>query len=170
MSCTVVFVQARTSSSRLPGKVLQGIAGEPMLVRVVERLARAKMIDQVVVATTTDPVDEPIFALCSERGYECFRGSLYDVLDRYYRAAKAYQADVIVRITADCPIIDPGLVDLTVRAFFGLEVSLPGRISQRRATWMGSLIRLTLLPTAYRRLGSGLFRLAWTQKYAPWRL
>lgn len=133
----VVIVQARTSSSRLPGKVLQEIAGQPMFVRVVQRLARAEMINQIVVATTTDPSDEPIAVLCSERGFPCFRGSLHDVLDRFYQAALAFRADVIVRITADCPIIDPGLVDLTVKAFLGSECSLPGRISQRASNLEG---------------------------------
>jgi spore coat polysaccharide biosynthesis protein SpsF len=131
MSRIVVIVQARTTSSRLPGKVLQEIAGQPMLVRVVQRLARAETIHQVVVATTTDPSDDPIAALCSVNGYPCYRGSLHDVLDRFYQAALAYHADIIVRITADCPIIDPRLVDLTVKAFLGLEHNLPGRISQR---------------------------------------
>jgi len=131
MSRTIAIIQARTTSSRLPGKVLQEIAGQPMLVHVVERTSRARMVDQVVVATTTDPSDEPIVELCAAQGYACFRGSLHDVLDRFYQAAQAFDAGVIVRITADCPLIDPGVIDLTVKAFLGLERGLPGRISQR---------------------------------------
>jgi spore coat polysaccharide biosynthesis protein SpsF len=78
------------------------------------------MIDQVVVATTEDPSDEPIVELCAQQGYACFRGSLHDVLDRFYQAARQFEANVIVRITADCPLIDPQVIDLTVRAFLGL--------------------------------------------------
>jgi len=115
---TVAIIQARMGSSRLPGKVLLDVAGEPMLVRVVERTQMAKSLDKVVVATTNDPSDDWIVDLCDERGYAFFRGSEYDVLDRYYQAARVYQASVIVRITADCPLIDPAVIDLTVGQFF----------------------------------------------------
>lgn len=106
-------------SSRLPGKVLLDIAGKPMLSWVIERTRLAKTIDQVVVATTTEPSDDPVVELCIKLGYACYRGSLYDVLDRYYQAARQSQARNIVRITADCPLIDPQVVDRTVQAFFG---------------------------------------------------
>ncbi len=118
MPRTVAIIQARMSSKRLPGKVLLDICGQPMLVRVVERTRRSKRIDDLVVATTTDPSDDGIQVVCDERGYHCFRGSMLDVLDRYYQAARAYQADVIVRITADCPLIDPQVVDRTLQCFF----------------------------------------------------
>jgi spore coat polysaccharide biosynthesis protein SpsF len=117
----ITLVQARTTSSRLPGKVLQEILGKPMLVHVVERAQRATTCEQVVVATTSDDSDVPIVDLCKRMGYACFRGSLHDVLDRFYQAAKLYQANVVVRLTADCPLIDPQVIDLTVRAFQGLE-------------------------------------------------
>src|SRR5512136_108928 len=94
----IAIIQARMSSSRLPGKVLLDIAGQPMLAHVVERTRRAKMIDAVVIATTTEPSDDPIAALCAERGYPCYRGSLHDVLDRYYQAARSFKAQIIVRI------------------------------------------------------------------------
>ena len=113
---TFAIIQARMSSTRLPGKVLLPIAGQPMLARVVERTRRAACLDGVIVATTTDPSDDPIAQLCAERGYACSRGSLQDVLDRYYQAACAFQVDVVARITADCPVMDPQVVDLTVRA------------------------------------------------------
>ena len=121
----VSIIQARMSSSRLPGKVMLDIAGQPMLVHVVERTRRAKTIDTVVVATTIDASDDSIEALCAKRGYPCYRGSLFDVLDRYYQAARAYQADVIVRITADCPLIDPAVIDKTVNAFLGSQIAIP---------------------------------------------
>ena len=111
---TIAIIQARMSSTRLPGKVLREIAGEPMLARVIERAKRAKLVDEVVLATTTDPSDDPVAAFCAERGYNFTRGSLNDVLDRYYQAARQYEADVIVRLTADCPVLDPDVVDQTI--------------------------------------------------------
>ena len=115
----VAIIQARMSSNRLPGKVLLDIGGQPMLARVVERTRLAQTLDKVVVATTSDPSDDPVAALCAQRGYHSYRGSLHDVLDRYYQSAKAFDAQVIVRVTADCPLIDPALIDRTVRAFLG---------------------------------------------------
>ncbi len=115
----LVIIQARMSSKRLPGKVLLDIGGEPMLVRVVERARQAKTIDGIVIATTVDALDDAIESLCQERGYDCYRGSLQDVLDRYYQAALSFKADVIVRLTADCPIIDGQVIDETVNAFLG---------------------------------------------------
>jgi spore coat polysaccharide biosynthesis protein SpsF len=113
---TASIIQARMDSSRLPGKVLIDIDGEPMLVRVVERVRKAKSLHQVVVATTTHASDDLVEDLCVQRGYPCYRGSMHDVLDRYYQAAQQFEAQVIVRITADCPLIDPGLVDQAVEA------------------------------------------------------
>jgi spore coat polysaccharide biosynthesis protein SpsF len=113
------IIQARMSSSRLPGKVLLDIAGQPMLVHMVERARRARSVEQVVVATTTDPSDDAIQRLCAERDYNCYRGSLQDVLDRYTQAAREYGAQTIVRLTADCPLLDPGVLDLTVQALEG---------------------------------------------------
>jgi spore coat polysaccharide biosynthesis protein SpsF len=119
ISKTTAIIQARMSSSRLPGKVMLDIGGKPMLSQVVERTRRAKTIDQVIVATTTDPGDDPIEKLCREQGYDYYRGSLHDVLDRYYQAARKFEAAFVVRITADCPVIDPELIDKTVGAFRG---------------------------------------------------
>jgi spore coat polysaccharide biosynthesis protein SpsF len=104
------------SSSRLPGKVLLEIAGQPMLVHVIERARRARSIQQVIVATTTDPSDDAIQELCLARGYTCYRGSLTDVLDRYYQAARLLHEKTIIRLTADCPLLDPEVLDLTVQA------------------------------------------------------
>jgi spore coat polysaccharide biosynthesis protein SpsF (cytidylyltransferase family) len=116
---TVAIIQARMGSTRLPGKVLMDLAGEPMLVRVVNRVRRAERLDEVVVATTASPSDDPIFEGCRQRGWAVERGSEKDVLDRYYRAARAHHADVVVRITADCPFVDAGLIDQVVGAFLG---------------------------------------------------
>jgi spore coat polysaccharide biosynthesis protein SpsF len=116
---TCAIIQARMSSSRLPGKVLLDISGKPMLLHVVERAGRAATVDQVAVATTTEASDDPIETLCKENGIPCCRGSLHDVLDRYYQAALTLEAQVVVRLTADCPLIDPQVIDRTVRAFWG---------------------------------------------------
>lgn len=115
----LAIVQARMASSRLPDKVLLDLEGQPMLARVVERARRARNLDDVVIATSTDRSDDAVEAFCQERGYQCFRGNPYDLLDRYYQAACEYQAEVIVRITADCPLIDAGVIDQTVSAFLG---------------------------------------------------
>jgi spore coat polysaccharide biosynthesis protein SpsF len=117
------IIQARMGSSRLPGKVLLQIGEQPMLAHVVERTRMATTIDQVIVATTRDSADDPVAALCTERGYLCYRGSEHDVLDRYYQAASLYPCDVVVRVTADCPLIDPQLVDQTVYALLNRPVS-----------------------------------------------
>lgn len=113
----LLIIQARMSSTRLPGKVLQDIAGKPMLAWVVERARKAQTVSEVVVATTREPSDDPIDAYCRQMGYACTRGSLEDVLDRFYQTARQYQADVVVRVTADCPLIDPAEIDHVVREY-----------------------------------------------------
>jgi Spore coat polysaccharide biosynthesis protein F, CMP-KDO synthetase homolog len=113
---TVAFIQARMSSSRLPGKVLKEAGGRAILDRMVERVRKAKMLDQVVVATTVDPSDDEIARFCQAQGIEFTRGSLNDVLDRYYQAARQYCTEIVVRLTGDCPLADPGLIDDVVNA------------------------------------------------------
>ena len=114
---TVAIIQARMGSSRLPGKVMAPIAGKPMLFHVVNRAQQAKMIDLVVVATTVHGDDDAVAAFCSSENIQCIRGSLDDVLDRYYQAARYFNAEVIVRLTADCPLLDPLVIDKVVEAF-----------------------------------------------------
>jgi spore coat polysaccharide biosynthesis protein SpsF len=104
------------SSSRLPGKILADIAGQPMLTRVYVRTSRARTLSDVIFATTTDASDDPVAEYCDLSGIPCTRGSLFDVLDRYYQTAREASAEVIVRITADCPVIDPELIDNVVNA------------------------------------------------------
>lgn len=115
----VAIIQARMASSRLPGKVMLDIGGEPMLQRVHVRTSRARRVDRVLVATTTDASDDPVASYCAGQGIAYSRGSQFDVLDRYYQAARQYQADIIVRITADCPAIDPVLIDRAVSTLLG---------------------------------------------------
>jgi spore coat polysaccharide biosynthesis protein SpsF len=114
---TVAIVQARLGSTRLPGKVLADLSGRTMLARVVRRLRRCERLDDVVVATSVSRADDEIAAECRLLDAPVFRGSEADVLDRYYRAALTHGAGVVVRVTADCPLIDPEIVDLVVERF-----------------------------------------------------
>lgn len=124
MNDVIAIVQARMGSTRLSGKVLLDLAGKPMLVRDMERIQRAKKIDDVVIATTIKPADDTIISLCRDYGWNFFRGSENDVLDRYYRAAREYHAKIIVRITSDCPLIEPMIVDRIIEKYFALEPSI----------------------------------------------
>jgi len=105
------------SSTRLPGKVLMDIVGETTLARVVRRMSRAKLITEVAIATTDSPADDVIVSEAERLGVRCFRGSEQDVLARYVGAAEAFAADVVVRVTSDCPLIDPEIADQVVREF-----------------------------------------------------
>ena len=118
---TLAIVQARTSSSRLPGKVLLPLAGEPMILRQLERITRARLLDGIVVATSADPTDDDLVVLLADSGYDYVRGSLKDVLARYVQTVDGYQADVVVRLTADCPLISPQVIDLVVERFHALS-------------------------------------------------
>jgi spore coat polysaccharide biosynthesis protein SpsF len=114
---TVAIVQARMASTRLPGKVLKDIAGKTMLEWVTTRVRRAGFITQVVVATTTGPRDDAIVEECRRLDVAYHRGSEQDVLDRYYYAARDHEADVVVRITSDCPLIDPREIERVLVSF-----------------------------------------------------
>jgi len=110
----VAIIQARMTSSRLKGKVLLPLVDKPMLAHIVDRTRAAKRVTATVVATSTDPSDDPIEAMCRSYNIPCYRGNLNDVLERYAGAAKEHSADVIVRITGDCPLIDPAIVDAVI--------------------------------------------------------
>lgn len=113
----VAIIQSRMGSTRLPGKVLMDLHGRTMLERVVGRTRRAELIDEVLVATTPHETDEPIIEECRRLDIPCFLGSEEDVLERYNRAAEWCRADVVVRITSDCPLIDPSETDRVIRSF-----------------------------------------------------
>ena len=113
----VAIIQARMGSSRLPGKSLAEIEGRPMLWHVIQRVKRAGLVDRVVVATSVSPADDAIEKMCRENDVPCYRGSENDVLDRFYGAARGEKASQVVRITADCPLIDPEVIDRVVRRF-----------------------------------------------------
>lgn len=113
----VAIVQARLGSTRLPGKVLKAIGGHSLIEVLLRRVAEAKEIDRVIVATSESPRDDPLDAHVRVLGFDCVRGDEHDVLSRYHKAAKAAGADVVVRITGDCPLIDPVIIDEVVQAF-----------------------------------------------------
>jgi len=115
----LAIIQARMSSTRLPGKVLAPIGNRPLLWHVLNRLSFVPSIDQAVVATSVEPADDRIADFCLENRFEYFRGSESDVLDRFYHTTKHYSADVVVRITADCPLIDPEIVDKVISIQLG---------------------------------------------------
>lgn len=114
---TVIIVQARMTSTRLPGKVLKKVLDKPLLEYQVERLRRVKLADEIVIATTINETDEPIVQLCNSLSIPYFRGSEEDVLSRYYETAKAHQANAIVRVTSDCPLIDPEVINRVIKFY-----------------------------------------------------
>ena len=126
MSGLTAIIQARMGSTRLPGKVLKDIVGRPMLWHIVRRLSYVACVDQIVVATSDNDADEPIRNFCMEQEVLCFAGSELDVLDRFYRAALHFSADPLIRITADCPFVDPRVVAELVQYFSSGEYDLVG--------------------------------------------
>ncbi|MHB1164290.1 MAG: cytidylyltransferase domain-containing protein [Candidatus Nanopelagicales bacterium] len=114
---TLAIVQARMTSTRFPGKVLAPLAGEPMVLRQVERIQRATTLDGLVVATSTDVSDDRLVQVLDDAGIPVVRGSLDDVLERFVTAIDALAPDVVVRLTADCPLISPAVIDRVVEAF-----------------------------------------------------
>lgn len=107
----VVIVQARMGSERLPGKVLRNLNGKPMLHHIVRRISQANLIDDVVIATTDLDQDNPIVIFCRDNHVTHFRGDAYDVLDRYWKCAEYHHAEIVVRLTADNPFVDPSVID-----------------------------------------------------------
>jgi len=121
---TVIIVQARMGSTRLPGKIMKPLIGRPMLDQQIERLKRVTKADSVVVATSTAFGDNAVESLCTDLAVPCYRGSENDVLSRYYDAAVSAGADIIVRVTGDCPLIDPQLIDDIVERYLAEPDSL----------------------------------------------
>jgi glutamate-1-semialdehyde 2,1-aminomutase len=125
---TVAIVQARMNSTRFPGKVMLPICGTPMIGLLLQRLAGATLVDQIVLATSEDPRNDLLTKYVQELGYTVFRGSEDDVLDRYYQAAKEVEADLVVRITGDCPLIDPVVVNEVISGFLNDDVDYASNI------------------------------------------
>lgn len=114
---TVAIIQARMTSSRLPGKVLADLGGRPLIERMIARVRRARTIDSLWVATTERNTDDPLAALCGRLGVSIHRGDEHDVLSRFLGAARRAEADTLIRLTADCPMSDPALIDEVVSVF-----------------------------------------------------
>ncbi|MCA6394697.1 MAG: glycosyltransferase family protein, partial [Cytophagales bacterium] len=117
----VTIVQARTSSTRLPGKVLLSLCGDTLLARMIERVSLAKQIGKIVVATTTSDEDAQIVEWCVRNQIEVYQGSKSDLLDRHYQVAIKYRADVVVKIPSDCPLIDPNVIDKVIKYYLTNE-------------------------------------------------
>lgn len=113
----VTVVQARTGSTRLPNKVMRPLAGKPLLARMVERVQAAELAGDVIVATTAESSDDPIIDLCRAEGFHYFRGSVDDLLDRHYQTALRHEADIILKIPSDCPLLDPRIIDRVIASF-----------------------------------------------------
>lgn len=127
----VAIVQARMGSTRLPGKVLKDIGGESMLARVIGRLRRARLINELLVATTDMPAEDAIVSECRKCSVSVSRGDEKDVLDRYFRAAQLSKAEIVVRITSDCPLIDPEVTDKTIASFLESRPDYASNVMQR---------------------------------------
>ncbi len=122
------ILQARASSRWLPGKVLNPILGRPMLARQIERLRRARRLDRLVVATSSDASDDAIAALCQSLAVDCFRGCLDDVFDRCYQAARCYAPRAVVRLTGDCPLADPAFTTADILALLERRPDIAAKI------------------------------------------
>lgn len=127
----IATIEARMASSRLPGKILKEIMGRPTLELMVERIRRSKVIQDIVVATTVAPNDETTQQACEKMGVKCFRGSSDDVLLRVLQAAQTHNADLIVELTGDCPLIDPVIIDSVIQHFLNNQFDYVSNVLQR---------------------------------------
>lgn len=114
----ILILQARMGATRLPGKIFKEVLDKPLLAYELERLRRVKKVNEIVIATTTNPKDQPVVDFCHLEQVPLFRGSEEDVLDRYYQAAKSFNADVVIRVSGDCPLIDPEIIDQVIDFYF----------------------------------------------------
>ncbi|MCP5161960.1 MAG: glycosyltransferase family protein [Hahellaceae bacterium] len=156
----LAVLQARMSSSRLPGKVLKPILNKPMLAYQIERIARCRLVDKLIVATSTEPADAPIADLCHALNITCYRGSLDDVLDRFYQAASLVNPQHVLRLTGDCPLVSPTIIDRLIQLHLSLGAdytsncyppSLPDGLD-------AEVVRWDLLKAAWKEAPGGLHR------------
>lgn len=156
----IAILQARASSRRLPGKVLKPILGKPMLARQIERLGRCRRIDKLVLATSREPSDEPVADVGRMMGVDCYRGSLDDVLDRFYQAARPHGPSHVVRLTGDCPLADWEVVDACVA--FGVDGGYDWASNALKPTWPDGLdvecMTFAALETAWKEAKEPLYR------------
>jgi len=126
---TLAIIQARMGSTRFPGKVMQPILGTPMIELLLGRLSQSKLIDRIIVATSQDNRNQPLVDCVRALGYDIYQGSEEDVLDRYYQIAAVYQPQTVVRITGDCPLIDPEVVDQAISMFHNSNIDYLSNIN-----------------------------------------
>lgn len=138
----VASIEARMGSSRLPGKVLMDIHGQPALWRLVDRLRQCRLLDDVVVATSTSALDDELADWCLERGIACSRGSEDDVLHRVVDAHKFMQSDIVVEITGDCPLTDPAVIDLGVETFLAHDADVVTNCGHHLTWPMGQYVQV----------------------------
>lgn len=131
----VTIIQARRGSSRMPDKVFKQVLGEPVLLKMVERVNRATLVGDVIIATTTEPIDDEIVNLCSSQELQCFRGHSTDLLDRHYQAAKLFKADAVVKIPSDCPLIDPDIIDSVLHYYISHSAEFDYVSNLHPASW-----------------------------------
>lgn len=163
----VAIVQARMGSERLPGKVLRHLDGHPVLWHVVERLGRCRTLHEVVVATSDSAVDDALAAYCEAQGVRVVRGSEHDVMSRYRVAIEATSADVAVRITADCPLIDPDVVDLVVDTLLADAVGLDYVSNTVERSYPRGMDVEAFLAEAFLRADGRSPDLAWREHVTP---
>jgi spore coat polysaccharide biosynthesis protein SpsF len=158
----VVVVQARTGSTRLPGKVLKPACGAPLLIRQVERIAAASSPSEIVVATTWDERDEPIVQVCRDAGFRVERGHPTDCLDRHVTAARAAKADAVVKIPSDCPLIDPAAIDRVIGEYLAAPARWDFVSNLHPPTWPDGndveIMPMHVLETAWREAARPLER------------
>lgn len=151
---TALVVQARTGSTRLPGKVLLPLAGGPLLLRMLDRVRAIRTPVTIIVATTTEPDDDPVERLACDHGYLCYRGHATDLLDRHYQAALTVGADTVVKIPSDCPLIDPPVIDRVLEAYAAAGGSCDYMSNLHPPTWPDGndveVLPLGILETAWR--------------------
>ncbi|MCA9958458.1 MAG: glycosyltransferase family protein [Anaerolineales bacterium] len=150
----VTVIQARVGSSRLPGKVLRPLLGKPLLVRMIERVRAARLVGTIVVATTTDPADDPIVTLCHKEEIHCYRGHPTDLLDRHVQVGWQFGADAIVKIPSDCPLIDPTVIDRVLAVYLNAPEAYDYVSNLHPATYPDGndveIIRMEALARAWR--------------------
>ena len=148
-------------STRLPGKVLMPVLDRPLLWWVVHRVRQSRYVDEIVIATTTNPRDDAIATLCETENWSVFRGSEDDVLDRYYQAAQTHDADVIIRITSDCPLIDPVVNDCVIASFLSASPAIDYASNILKRTYPQGLDVEAFSMDALAR--------AWREVHSSWR-
>ncbi|WP_057915694.1 cytidylyltransferase domain-containing protein [Peribacillus muralis] len=158
----VAIIQARMGSTRLPGKVMKEVLGTPLLEYQIERVGRSKLISKIVVATTTKETEQPIVELCERLSVDYFRGSEEDVLKRFFEASNKYDAEVVVRLTSDCPLIDPNIIDKIISEYLS-NISLYDYISNtiERTYPRGfdvEVFSMKALEKSYREAGDTVYR------------